>query len=43
MKISSEGLNILEAEKTKKDVSALMTKFQTLIKTSFVSYIKLFL
>lgn len=39
MKISSERLNILEVEKTQEDLSALLTKIQTLIKISSVSYI----
>ena len=39
MKISSEGFNMLEAEKTQEDVSSLLTKIQTLIKFSSVSYI----
>lgn len=39
MKISSEGFNMLESEKTQEDVTALLTKIQTLIKISSVSYI----
>ncbi len=39
MQISSEGFNMLEAEKTQEDVTALLTKLQTLIKISSVSYV----
>lgn len=39
MKITSESINMLEAEKTQEDASALLTKIQTLIKISSISYI----
>lgn len=43
MKISSEGFNMLEAEKTQEDFSALLSKIQSLIKFSSISYMNEFI
>lgn len=39
MKISSQGFNMLEAEKTQEDITALLSRIQTLMRVSSISYL----
>ena len=39
MKISSEGFSMLEIEKTQEDVSALLSRLQTMMRISSISYL----
>jgi two-component SAPR family response regulator len=39
MQISSQGFNMLVVEKTQEDVSALLSRIQTLMRISSISYL----
>jgi len=39
MRISSQGANMIEAEKTQEDISALLSRIQTLMSISSISYL----